>query len=553
MSSTMTQSGYRGQPGFRQPGILDTEVLALNDYDDHSSTIERAGLRQTSLSARLNNQRLKKHKTKAQIVLNSNASIYSLSNGSNGSTPSLYAQPPGVPYANSAFNGSSGSLTSVTHRPLQQSQNRPSYVNNGQMAPPQFRQPAPGQIPNGYMSPNGYPQPQQQLQQAQQPQQYQQFQQQQQYQQFQQPQGMHQPADMQQRRFVQPAQTPNGNASVFHGRLSPSSGMQSQRNSNYSSRMSEFNFYSHSGSSQAFKTTSPQTIGTQSVSNDSFVGNMEDSSLQRSSLTYGNRMSSNTSEDLDSVAKPGNLSNRTSNQDASAIMSSNGAASSSPQLDNLRSENDQLKKKLKELEDSMQSVNITKKLVDESSEKVETYVYDIAKLKTDSARKEHLNTQLITFITQIMQKIPGYIDQKATFEELVGKLSIPQSAKESYIKALKSYEEADTQDASKALKKGATLSRKDIFDIFRDEVKLLSSKVQRLEEEKQHTEQILRKQIEDERRTIRKFSLSKKCRPGVKDSSVHTPLNRKRIASFRLINVVEPRLDISKEGGGVSH
>lgn len=329
--------------------------------------------------------------------------------------------------------------------------------------------------------------------------------------------------------------------------------MQSQRNSNYSSRMSEFNFYGHSGSPQAFKTTSPQTIGTQSVSNDSFVGNPEDSSLQRSSLTYGNRMSSNTSEDLDSVAKPGNLSNRTSNQDASAIMSLNGAVSSSPQLDDLRSENDQLKKKLKKLEDSMQSVNITKKLVDESSEKVETYVYDIAKLKTDSARKEHLNTQLITFITQIMQKIPGYIDQKGTFEELVGKLSIPQSAKESYIKALKSYEERDTQDASKALKKGVTLSKKDIFDIFRDEVKLLSSKVQRLEEEKQHTEQILRKQIEDERRTIRKFSLSKKCRLGVQDSSAHTPLNRKRIASFKLIDVVEPRLDISKEGGDVSH
>lgn len=75
MSSTMTQSGYRGQSGFQQPGVLDTETVPLNDYDDHGSTIERAGLRQTSLTARLNNQMRKKHKTKAQMVLNSNASI----------------------------------------------------------------------------------------------------------------------------------------------------------------------------------------------------------------------------------------------------------------------------------------------------------------------------------------------------------------------------------------------------------------------------------------------------------------------------------------------
>lgn len=288
------------------------------------------------------------------------------------------------------------------------------------------------------------------------------------------------------------------------------------------------------------------------MSLQSYTAVTEKSGERNSGVTKG-------SSDTD-LSEDFNMSN--SNVDSATVRFS--TESSATHLDDLKAENEKLKEKVKKLEipkeeevDTKPNVDITnieksaknsvqrdlevQSKLNELKKKNQSYFYDIAKLKTDSARREQMNKQLIKFADDIMKKIPGYIDSQKSFKELISGMTIPASLKDSCSEALVSYDKRDAQvaSASPSMKQSVMLSKEDIFGIFRNEVKTLNAKVSRLEEEKVRVEQVLQSRIDSERTTIRKFSGGKNEVLSPKSGAMR---QSRRIASFKLIDVVQPEL-----------
>lgn len=188
--------------------------------------------------------------------------------------------------------------------------------------------------------------------------------------------------------------------------------------------------------------------------------------------------------------------------------------------------------------DSGELVTLEKE-VKELREKNQEYYYDLTKLRTDSSRRQELNTQLLQFIAQMISKMPDYITQKDSFEELIGSVTLPQSARQSYKKALAVYDESEVSTDTPATPNiGAgeqLLSDKQILEMFRSEVKLLNAKVQRVEGEKARIESLLRERIENERNAVRRIAK-------MRASEKPTESVRPRGFTFKLIDVVEPEI-----------
>ncbi|QPG76936.1 hypothetical protein FOA43_004330 [Brettanomyces nanus] len=533
MTTTMTQPNqFLDQQSLQasydaDASEVDNTVIpvSLNAYDDHASTIERAGLRQTDLAARIDSQMKKKHKTKAQLVLNTNASMYNISTGS-ASSNSLGKQPggtatnvqspmvaggplglvgsrssvysvgpmapmapgapgayanysrPNMPFSNQSRNGSNGSINSNNgnihhshnHNHIQQSQ---QYMHSS--------------MP---LYPDQYP-PQNDMQQY--------------------PHGpprhFSQSSQMGYRR-QQHSMTPRNSSVQQRVRRSPTYGLVSPP-----------------GIRQPTSPTSP----TRRISLHSFIGLPEDSNMSGIKGQNYSIDSDNDNTVLHNLDKE--------------------------ELEKLRLENETLRKKVEDMKineglevkwkSSQAKLNKIQTEMTEVRQKNESYFYDIAKLKTDSARRQQLNTQLVNFIADMMKKMPGYIEKKESFRALIDSLSIPQSAKQSYKKALESYQERDAVAATGEC--NGLLTEKDIFEIFREEVKLLNTKVLRLEEEKTRVEQVLQNRIDHERTALRRFTLHRNSSEPILKPTMPS-LRSRSTSSFKIIDIVEPELGSRDDG-----
>ncbi|VEU19427.1 DEKNAAC100230 [Brettanomyces naardenensis] len=538
MATTMTQPTNQ----FLEPE--GTISGSMNAYDDHGSTLERAGLRQTDLAARIDNQMKKKHKTKAQLVLNSNVSVYNLSSGS-GSSNSLgtgqpqqvaqqpaqsqaqpqgnvppsgypnntnnfnYSQPNG-PYSAPSQNGSSGSLHQRYVHPMhaehqynqQQPQQQYNQYNSQQYNPalgPQYNH----SQPHAHGPPRHFSQPQQVYRQQQQ----------------------------QQQRHSRTLR----NSSV------PQTLQQQQQQQQPTRWSPSYGMINSPGIRQSVSPTSP----TRRVSIHSFIGIPEtDDKFKR----------------LDGEEDRNQNHNGTENDDARTI---SRLKMGSGELETLLAENEELKKKLEQFEttdelqkkfdDTKAKLTEAQGELNELREKNESYFYDIAKLRTDSSRRQQLNTQLVKFISDMLRKMPGYIQQRESFEELINSLSIPQSAKDSYRKAIDSYKKREASTTSSkgtpipSSEGGGLLTEKDIFGIFREEVKLLNTKVSRLEEEKIRVEQVLQNRIDHERTTIRQITVHRNTSEPYLKKPERPSIRSRSMSSFRLIDVVEPQLQAAED------
>ncbi|KAH3661603.1 hypothetical protein OGAPHI_006451 [Ogataea philodendri] len=153
----MNQSHYTQPEYYEQwPTPNAPPASSVDIYDDHSSSIQRAGLRQTHLSAQIQQQQKKKHRPKTMLFApDPNASLmppvgpyYDASRGhsagsfgsvgsaSNGPGPYAYHEyyQPHTPYAGSQhslpYSGSQGSLTGAPgQRPV------PQYARSQMLGP----------------------------------------------------------------------------------------------------------------------------------------------------------------------------------------------------------------------------------------------------------------------------------------------------------------------------------------------------------------------------------------------------------------------------------
>lgn len=207
----------------------------------------------------------------------------------------------------------------------------------------------------------------------------------------------------------------------------------------------------------------------------------------------------------------------------------------SPVHEKLKLDNRNLKKRLKDMEIKYETSHSTnpielenEKLSNENSDLLKS----ISKLKLDSMSSKDKFNELLHFSNELIKKLPNYISDREICLDIVNGIQLPSDLKSQFEKSLTSYD-SKVQKSSKHIE--GTLTDDDLMKLLRNDIRILSSTVNRLSTEKKQIEKLYSKRLNEERRTIRMAAKHKVIHNEFRKSSSYKP---NLIKGFKLINPV---------------
>lgn len=222
----------------------------------------------------------------------------------------------------------------------------------------------------------------------------------------------------------------------------------------------------------------------------------------------------------------------------------------------VKGENKSLKKKLKDIELGHDSNSIVAndekymKLEEEFSDLAskylriesevenmtiqnESYFRDITELREKLQQSEATIGRFTNLSKSVIERIPTFVKQKDGFSSILGDSNdIPEQLKESYMRSLEKYQkEMKVENPS-----DGNLSDNDIMKMLKDEVRDLQAALTRSDHLVKHMEKIYNQKIQEERRTIIVSSLQKALHNEF--ATLHPNLNGRRgLRNLKIIDV----------------
>lgn len=213
----------------------------------------------------------------------------------------------------------------------------------------------------------------------------------------------------------------------------------------------------------------------------------------------------------------------------------------SPALNNnkLKLANRNLKKKLKDMELKYEVVSPND--IELENERLqlenEQLTKSISKLKLDALSSNDKLKEIDHFTKELITRLPNYINDKEIYLDIINGISLPTSLKPQLDRSLKTFDtKQNLSNASITAKHiEGTLTDDDLMKLLREDIRTLSSTVQRLSQEKSQIEKIYSKRLLEERKTIRMAAKHKLIHNEFRRSSHYKP---NLIKDFKLIDPI---------------